>query len=139
MNHLDYAAMEIKFMHHVEMMRLEIKEANQQIDNIHAAFLASKATMDSILTLLATSHPILAYKMRVLRSQYESRKHFQIRKRFEEKNEEIQALKVETKKLRMSVRQSPRQLDTKNKLLEIENAKMKRYIKKLEKMVHVKL
>lgn len=125
-------------------LKHELDEANRRVRELHAAFLASRCAMDSILRFTALSHPVLSYYMRCMRHDHEVRRRFLIRRLIEEQNEDIEllteALKSTQRKLVVSAvrqRASTRRLQTENDALRLKVAELRLYIRRIERRVHV--
>lgn len=118
----------------------ELDESNRRVRELHAAYLASRDAMDSILRFAALSHPILSYHMRCMRAEHEMRRRNLIRRLIEEQNEDIEllmgALKDSQRRLVASaVRQriSPRRLQAENDALRLKVAELRLYIRRVER------
>ena len=121
----------------------ELDESNRRVRELHAAYLASRDAMDSILRFAALSHPILSYHMRCMRAEHEMRRRNLIRRLIEEQNEDIklltEALKDYQRRLVASAvrqRMSPRRLQTENDALRLKVAELRLYIRRVERRLH---
>ena len=128
----------------LHFLKHELDESNKRVRELHAAYLTSKHTMDSILSFTALSHPVLAYYMRCMRNDHEVRRCFKIRRLIEEQNEDVdlltKALKREMKKATVrAVRQraSPRRLEAENEALRLKVVELRLYIRRIERRAHL--
>lgn len=118
----------------------ELDESNRRVRELHAAYLASRDAMDSILRFAALSHPILSYHMRCMRAEHEMRRRNLIRRLIEEQNEDIEllmgALKDSQRRLVASAvrqRMSPRRLQAENDALRLKVVELRLYIRRVER------
>jgi hypothetical protein len=121
----------------------ELDESNRRVRELHAAYLASRDAMDSILRFASLSHPMLSYHMRCMRAEHEMRRRNLIRRLIEEQNEDIEllagALKDVQRRLVVSAvrqRMSPRRLQTENDAMKLKVTELRLYIRRLERRVH---
>lgn len=78
---------------HLLFMKSELDKKHRHMKDLRAALCASRETMDSLLRFTSLSHPILAYNLRVMRSNHET---IQMRKasaRIEKEERELELLK----------------------------------------------
>jgi hypothetical protein len=118
-------------------MKHELRESTRRIQELHAAYLAAQHTMDNILRFTALSHPVLSYYMRCMRADHEARKRHQLRRLFEEQNEDIELLLRALQECRANAlvdtvgrRRSPRGLEAENKALRAKVARLELYIRR---------
>ena len=132
-----------RLINHLHFLKHELNESNKRVRELHAAYLASKHAMDSILRFTALSHPVLSYYMRCMLDDHERRRRFLIRRLIEEQNEDIFLLSKALRETRVRAlidsvdrRQSPRGLQAENTALKIKVAELRQYIKHIERRGH---
>lgn len=86
-------------------MKHDLSMQSKQLCEMRGAFQGLRSLTDNLLRYTALSHPMLAYRLRCMRSCEETRQMRKVIKDEEARQKEFERLKAETKKMRKEVKE----------------------------------